>query len=108
MTKEFFSIVEGYHRELCFDSKFLDQCVKRFQILLRKSSFFGFMETSCDSLSNEGLLSLHIFRGCNHLIDGHTFDSPKNLFQTWDKACILNIQYYLCHNSKRFAIPLQN
>ena len=107
LAKEFFGIVESYHRQLCFGSKFLNQSIKRFQIFPCETPFLSFIEAFCDSLSNVGFLGLNIFRGCNHFINGHTFYSPKNFFQAWDKACILNIQYYLCHNSNRFAIPLQ-
>ena len=98
LTKEFFSIIKGYHWWLCFCSKFLNQCIKRFQVLTRKSSFFSFTEAFRDSLSYKGFFSLSIFRRRYQLVDGHTFDRPKNFFQTWDKAGVLNIQYYLCHN----------
>ena len=108
LTKEFFCIVESNHNLLCFSSKFLNQSIKRFQIFPCKTPFLGFIEAFGNSLCNKGFLSLIIFRGRSHLINGHTFYSPKNLFQTWDKACILNIQYYLCHNTKRFAILLQS
>ena len=101
LATEFFSIVKSY-QQLCFCSKFFDQCIKRFESLTCKSTFSGFMETFCDSFSYKGFLCLNICRGSNHSVNGYAFNCPKYLLQTCDKACILNIQYYLCHNSYMF------
>lgn len=87
----------SYHRLLCFCSKFLNQCVERFQILACKSPFLGFIVAFCNSFRYKGFLCFSISRGCNHSINSYTFYCPKNLFQTWEKTYILNIQYNLCH-----------
>ncbi len=108
LTQKFLSIIKGYHEQLCFCSKFINQCIKRVKTFSCKTSFLCFTITFGYGFIDKGLFCLNLCIGCAQSVDSHPFYSSQNLFQTWYQAGILDIQYYLCHNLKRFAIPAQN
>ena len=98
LSKELFSIIESYHKLSSFCSKVFNQCVKRGKTFACETPFLRLAKTFSNSLVDKCLLCLYICRGCAQAFDSHTFDSSQYLFQTGKKACIFNVQYYLCHD----------
>ena len=105
LAQEFFGIIECHHRVLCFCLQFLNQCVERCEILACKTSFLGFLKATGNGSCDECFFSFHLRLMGDQLINGHSFDCCKYLFQTWNEACILDVQYHLCHiqNVLRFG-----
>ena len=97
LAQEFFGIVECYYRVLCFCLQFLNQCVERCEILACKTPFLGFLKATGNSTCDESFFGFNLRLMSNQLINGHSLDCCKYLFQTGDEACILDVQYHLCH-----------
>ena len=98
LSKKLLSIIESYHKLLGFCSKFLNQCVKRCKTFASETPFLRLAITFSNGLVDKSLLSLCICRGCAQAFDSHAFDGSQYLFQAGKKACIFNVQYYLCHD----------
>ena len=87
---------------LCFGSKFFNQRIERREILAGELPFTGIHETACDGFLYKRLLSTGIG---TRAADLNTLNGAKNLFETWNKADILNIQNNLRHNTAVLIIP---
>ena len=99
LTMKLFSIVECYHKLLCFCSKFLNQSIKRCKPLASEMTLMGFTITPCYGLVNKSFLRINVSLCRNQLINGDPFDSSQNLLQTGNKARVFNVQNNLCHNT---------
>ena len=89
-------IVKRDHRMLCLCSKFFNQGIERREVLAGKLSFQCLLKTASNGFLDKSMLNIGIG---GHTADFYTLDGSKNLLETWNKANILNIQNYLCHNT---------
>ncbi len=108
LTAELFRIVESHHTVLCLCSQFFNKCVEIRKVLTCKATFLSLAIPSRNSPFNKSLLFVNNRCGRNQFVNGNAFDCTQNLFQTWNKACIFNIQNNLRHNSTYFDFSLQN